>query len=58
MEESKVEFSQVVSRGCGIDIHKKTAVATIDGTELKNRDPRAWYKHKFFDRIERMVIEK
>jgi len=35
MEGSKVEFSQVVSRGCGIDIHKKAAVATIDGTELK-----------------------
>ena len=35
MEEKKVEFEQVVFRGCGIDIHKKTAVATIDGEGLK-----------------------
>ncbi len=26
-----VEFAQVVSRGCGLDVHKKTVVATIDG---------------------------
>ena len=35
MTEAKVEFSQLVSRGCGIDVHKKTAVATIDGAGLK-----------------------
>ena len=35
MEENKVEFEQIVSRGCGIDIHKKTAVCTIDGEGLK-----------------------
>ncbi len=33
--ESQVSFSQVVSRGCGIDVHKKTVVATIDGAGLK-----------------------
>lgn len=30
-----VEFAQVVSRGCGLDVHKKTVVATIDGEGLK-----------------------
>lgn len=35
MADKKVEFEQVVSRGCGIDIHKKTAVATIAGDGLK-----------------------
>jgi transposase len=30
-----VEFVQVVSRGCGLDVHKKTVVATIDGEGLK-----------------------
>ena len=35
MGEKEVEFDQVVSRGCGIDIHKKTVVATIDGECLK-----------------------
>ncbi|GET28052.1 IS110 family transposase [Prolixibacter sp. SD074] len=33
--ESQVSFSQVVSRGCGIDVHKKTVVATIDGEGLR-----------------------
>ncbi|MGI6519634.1 MAG: IS110 family transposase [Fermentimonas sp.] len=30
-----VEFEQVVKRGCGLDVHKKTVVATIDGEGLK-----------------------
>jgi transposase len=30
-----VEFAQVVSRGCGLDVHKKTVVATIDGEGLQ-----------------------
>ena len=33
--ESQVSFSQVVSRGCGIDVHKKIVVATIDGEGVK-----------------------
>jgi len=33
--EQKVSFSQVVSRGCGIDVHKKIVVATIDGEGIK-----------------------
>lgn len=35
MATNKVEFEQQVERGCGIDIHKKTAVATIDGKGIK-----------------------
>jgi len=31
MESPQVSFKQVVSRGCGLDIHKKVVVATIDG---------------------------
>lgn len=30
-----VSFEQVVSRGCGLDVHKKTVVATIDGEGLE-----------------------
>lgn len=30
-----VQFEQVISRGCGLDVHKKTVVATIDGEGLK-----------------------
>jgi transposase len=32
---SEIGFTQVVSRGCGIDVHKKTVVATINGEGLK-----------------------
>ena len=32
--ESQVSFNQVVSRGCGIDVHKKMLVATISGEGL------------------------
>lgn len=30
-----VSFNQVVSRGCGLDVHKKVVVATINGEGLK-----------------------
>jgi len=29
-----VEFEQIVKRGCGLDVHEKTVVATIDGEGL------------------------
>lgn len=31
----KVAFEQVISRGCGLDVHKKTVVATINGEGLQ-----------------------
>ena len=34
-EKNKVEFEQIIERGCGIDIHKKVLVATIRGTGIK-----------------------
>lgn len=33
--EQQVSFSQVVSKGCGIDVHKKIVVATINGEGIK-----------------------
>ncbi len=33
--KQKVEFEQVVEKGCGIDVHKKIIVATIRGTGIK-----------------------
>jgi transposase len=39
MEETKepqvVEFEQIIERGCGLDVHEKTVVATVNGTGLK-----------------------
>lgn len=32
---AEVRFPSVVSRGCGIDVHKKVVAATIDGTGLR-----------------------
>ncbi len=31
MERSTIEFEQVIERSCGIDVHKETAVATVNG---------------------------
>jgi transposase len=33
-EKSKIEFEQIIERGCGIDVHKSVIVATIQGTGL------------------------
>lgn len=30
-----VEFEQIVERGCGMDVHKETVVATVSGTGIK-----------------------
>ncbi len=35
MERSTIEFEQVIERGCGIDVHKETAVATVKGKGIK-----------------------
>jgi transposase len=32
----EVTFEQIVQRGCGLDVHKQTVVATIDGEGLKH----------------------
>jgi transposase len=31
----QITFNQVVSRGCGLDVHQKLVVATIDGEGIK-----------------------
>ena len=31
---STVQFEQLISRGCGLDVHQKTVVATINGEGL------------------------
>ena len=37
METRQVSFEQVVSRGCGLDVHKKMVTATIDGEGIKKQ---------------------
>jgi transposase len=35
MERNTIEFEQLIERGCGIDVHKETAVATVNGKGIK-----------------------
>lgn len=35
MEQNTIEFEQLIERGCGIDVHKETAVATVKGKGIK-----------------------
>lgn len=35
MAQNKIEFDQVIERGCGIDIHKSVLVATVQGKGIK-----------------------
>lgn len=34
-KQDKIEFDQVIERGCGIDIHKSVLVATVQGKGIK-----------------------
>lgn len=35
METKTVEFEQIIERGCGMDVHKETVVATVSGTGIQ-----------------------
>ena len=35
MAQNKIEFDQVIERGCGLDIHKSILVATVQGKKIK-----------------------
>lgn len=35
MERNTIEFEQLIEKGCGIDVHKETAVATVRGKGIK-----------------------
>ena len=35
MGKSNIEFEQVIDRGCGLDVHRDTVVATVMGKGIK-----------------------
>ena len=35
MQEQLTSFEQIVQRGCGMDVHKETVVATVSGSGIK-----------------------
>jgi len=38
MRKSNIEFEQVISRGCGLDVHHDTVVATVMGKGIKTEN--------------------
>ena len=34
MDNETIDFEQVVAKGCGLDVHKETVVATVSGTVI------------------------
>lgn len=36
MKEQVITFEQVVERGCGMDVHKETVVASVSGADIKS----------------------
>ncbi len=46
-----VEFDQVIERGCGIDVHKESLVATIRGTGIKEQ---TWEYDTFTSSLEKL----
>jgi len=35
MDNKTIDFEQVVVKGCGLDVHKETVVATVSGIGIK-----------------------
>ncbi len=48
----EVHFEQVVAKGCGLDVHKETVVATVFGTAIQTEtrtfltELRDWFDEK------------
>ncbi len=52
---SVVLYTQVLLRGCSMNIHKKVMVATVQGKGIPKKSRSYNYFHVFFDAIERLV---
>lgn len=35
MDNETIDFEQVLVKGCGLDVHKETVIATVSGTRIK-----------------------
>ena len=58
MTNKKIEYDQIIKRGCGLDVHKETVVATVKGEGLQEetrtyetftsslKDLKRWLRHK------------
>jgi len=50
MAQDKIEFEQVIEKGCGIDIHKSVLVVTVQGKGIKTET-------RSFDAFTESIIE-
>ncbi len=44
MDNETIDFEQVVAKGCGLDVHKETVVATVSGNRNK-KGKRERFRH-------------
>jgi hypothetical protein len=54
MDNETINFEQVVAKGCGLDVHKETVVATVSGTGIKMETRTFSTFTRSLKRIERM----
>jgi len=47
MEKSKIEYEQVIDRGCGLDVHRDTVVATVMGRGIKTGTRESFPKNSY-----------
>ena len=49
MHNESISFPQMVERACGLDVHKSTVVATINGAGLRKETRDFFHFYLFFD---------
>ena len=55
-DQQTVEFKQMASRCCGLDVHKKEIVATVEGEGISKETRSFFIYNEIIDRIERLAI--
>ena len=57
MAKQSIEFEQVIERGCGLDVHRDTVVATVMGKGIQTETRTFGTTNKFIERIGRVARE-
>ncbi|EJW89277.1 transposase IS116/IS110/IS902 family protein [gut metagenome] len=55
-EKQTVEFEQLATKCCGLDVHKKEIVAIVEGEGLPKETRTFFLYNEIIDRIERLAI--
>lgn len=54
--DKKIEFAQVVDRCCGLDVHKKVIVATVEGTGIARQTREFESTTRSLTELKRMAV--